>query len=359
MNFCSSENTQPQVLQTYQEVDLSAGTEESLISTATDDEIGLYDCEWGTCGIVYTNKTVFIKHVAEIHTKFTNDFCCKWRSCCRTDPFLSKHDLLLHVRMHTGERPNICHFPGCTKSYTRLENLKTHLRTHTGERPFHCKHAGCNKAFTNASDCAKHETRTHSDAKPYHCCIDGCNKAYTDPSSLRKHIKRHHGDEVYESLKKNKTPYRRRRRNVKCVSDLENNSLSVSSPVYLDQKPVLSDILNFSQSSTGSSAGSPCACRNNACDVNGSNAESFSSFYPYQQATNFYQPVFPFAATQGLLNGFGANDYTPLNSAPMSLQQQGGYCAFGSNEGLYSISRYQSQYCDPQCQNQEYEFTYY
>lgn len=91
----------------------------------------------------------------------------------------------------------------------------------------------------------------HFFQKPYHCCIDGCNKAYTDPSSLRKHIKRHHGDEVYESLKKNKTPYRRRRRNVKCVSDLENNSLSVSSPVYLDQKPVLSDILNFSQSSTG------------------------------------------------------------------------------------------------------------
>lgn len=74
MNFCSSENTQPQVLQTYQEVDLSAGTEESLISTATDDEIGLYDCEWGTCGIVYTNKTVFIKHVAEIHTKVIQGF---------------------------------------------------------------------------------------------------------------------------------------------------------------------------------------------------------------------------------------------------------------------------------------------
>ncbi|XP_070795635.1 zinc finger protein GLIS1 [Pituophis catenifer annectens] len=154
-------------------------------------------CRWIDCSAVYDQQDELVRHIEKTHIdqRKGEDFTCFWTGCVRRyKPFNARYKLLIHMRVHSGEKPNKCMFEGCNKAFSRLENLKIHLRSHTGEKPYLCQHPGCQKAFSNSSDRAKHQ-RTHLDTKPYACQIPGCSKRYTDPSSLRKHVKAHSAKE--------------------------------------------------------------------------------------------------------------------------------------------------------------------
>ncbi|NXL20795.1 GLIS1 protein, partial [Setophaga kirtlandii] len=187
----------------------SDGDEQDLSS-------GKQVCQWIDCSATYDQQDELVRHIEKTHIdqRKGEDFTCFWAGCVRRyKPFNARYKLLIHMRVHSGEKPNKCMFEGCNKAFSRLENLKIHLRSHTGEKPYLCQHPGCQKAFSNSSDRAKHQ-RTHLDTKPYACQIPGCSKRYTDPSSLRKHVKAHSAKEQQV------------RKKLKSCADIEQDVLS-------------------------------------------------------------------------------------------------------------------------------------
>ncbi|XP_075235515.1 zic family member odd paired [Lycorma delicatula] len=145
------------------------------------------------CNKTFTSMQEIVTHLTVEHVggPECTTHACFWQGCPRNGrPFKAKYKLVNHIRVHTGEKPFPCPFPGCGKVFARSENLKIHKRTHTGEKPFKCEFEGCDRRFANSSDRKKH-SHVHTSDKPYNCRVSGCDKSYTHPSSLRKHMKVH------------------------------------------------------------------------------------------------------------------------------------------------------------------------
>ncbi|GCB81494.1 hypothetical protein scyTo_0021848, partial [Scyliorhinus torazame] len=158
-------------------------------------------CKWidqeragrSCCSQSFDSLQQLVAHLTVQHIGGTDTLIhvCYWDKCPREGKaFKAKYKLINHVRVHTGEKPFPCPYPGCQKVFARSENLKIHKRTHTGEKPFKCEFEGCDRRFANSSDRKKH-SHVHTSDKPYICKMKECDKSYTHPSSLRKHMKMH------------------------------------------------------------------------------------------------------------------------------------------------------------------------
>lgn len=131
------------------------------------------------CGKPFRNLSAANRHIDQVHHKVKKASC---EVCHNT--FDSNNKKQEHMNIHTNDRPYVCTV--CGKTFRQRATLFAHRVSHSEKYAFECR--WCKKPFKRKAELKIHEV-THTGEKKFSCEV--CRKTFALAHNLKRHSKSH------------------------------------------------------------------------------------------------------------------------------------------------------------------------
>ncbi|KAF2353541.1 Zinc finger C2H2-type [Trinorchestia longiramus] len=144
------------------------------------------------CGVILNSALGLKMHISQMHPDFpgANQLTSEKKWACQycNKKFSTKAYLIVHHKIHSGEKPFKC--DKCSYTAVSKDSVKKHVeRSHGMMKPLSCNL--CSKTFTYYSHKKAHMLR-HYNLKPFNCEL--CARSFMLKRHLNDHMRMHEGN---------------------------------------------------------------------------------------------------------------------------------------------------------------------